>query len=186
MKSPSAYCQLLFANCLLLIDLCLLPIAFCQLFIIKCKLLFANFFLIIDLCYLPIALCLLLIENCFSWYNLSFASMSVENLYREIPRTLSCYLWKNSCAFQRFDTQMKWAKATRGPKGHCRSPGNNESIKNWLRNGTKNNNTSSHMLLDHCYTFGLLLWTSSLKRHFLEEAPSPRHLFLSCHGSALG
>ena len=24
-------------------------------------------------------------------------------------------------------------------------------------NGTKNNNTSSHMLLDHCYAFGLLL-----------------------------
>ena len=29
--------------------------------------------------------------------------------------------------------------------------------KIWLRNGTKNNNTSSHMFLDHCYAFGLLL-----------------------------
>ena len=30
------------------------------------------------------------------------------------------------------------------------------------QNGTKkNNNTSSKMLLDHCYTFGLLLWPSN-------------------------
>ena len=30
------------------------------------------------------------------------------------------------------------------------------------QNGTKkNNNTSSQMLLDHCYTFGLLLWPSN-------------------------
>ena len=28
-------------------------------------------------------------------------------------------------------------------------------------NGKKNNNTSSQMLLDHCYTFGLLLWPSN-------------------------
>ena len=41
--------------------------------------------------------------------------------------------------------------------------------KKWLRNGTKNNNTSFHMLLDHCYTFGLLLYPSSLKKHLLEE-----------------
>ena len=27
----------------------------------------------------------------------------------------------------------------------------------WLRNGTKNNNTSFHMFLDQCYAFGLLL-----------------------------
>ena len=27
------------------------------------------------------------------------------------------------------------------------------------------------MFLDHCYTFGSLLWPSSLKKHFLEEAP---------------
>ena len=33
----------------------------------------------------------------------------------------------------------------------------------WLRNGAKNNNTSSHMLLDHCYAFGLLLYPSGLK-----------------------
>ena len=29
--------------------------------------------------------------------------------------------------------------------------------KIWLRNGTKNNNTSSYMFQDHCYAFGLLL-----------------------------
>ena len=29
--------------------------------------------------------------------------------------------------------------------------------KIWLRNGTKSINTSSHMLLDHCYAFGLSL-----------------------------
>ena len=27
----------------------------------------------------------------------------------------------------------------------------------WLQNETKNNNTSSQMLQDHCYAFGLLL-----------------------------
>ena len=27
--------------------------------------------------------------------------------------------------------------------------------------GEKNNNTSSQMLFDHCYTFGLLLWPSN-------------------------
>ena len=29
--------------------------------------------------------------------------------------------------------------------------------KIWLPNETKNNNTSFHMFLDHCYAFGLLL-----------------------------
>ena len=29
--------------------------------------------------------------------------------------------------------------------------------KIWLWNGTKNNNTSSHVLLDHCYAFSLSL-----------------------------
>ena len=29
--------------------------------------------------------------------------------------------------------------------------------KIWLPNETKNNNTSYHMFLDHCYAFGLLL-----------------------------
>ena len=38
-----------------------------------------------------------------------------------------------------------------------------------LRNGTKNNNTFPHMLLDHCYAFGLLLWPSGLKKKFLVE-----------------
>ena len=31
----------------------------------------------------------------------------------------------------------------------------------WLPNETKNNNTSSHMFLDHCYAFGLLLYFRS-------------------------
>ena len=65
---------------------------------------------------------------------------------------------------------------TRGPRAFYRSPDNQQQTvqsdkrpkgplsltwvqrmikKNW--NGTKNNNTSSHMLLDHCYTFGWLL-----------------------------
>ena len=59
---------------------------------------------------------------------------------------------------------------TRAPKGTDRSPEYNEYFcyeldsrvkinvsKIWLRNGTKNNNTSSHMLLDHCYAFDLSL-----------------------------
>ena len=33
----------------------------------------------------------------------------------------------------------------------------NNALKTWLQNGTKNNNTSSNMLLDHCYAFGLSL-----------------------------
>ena len=41
--------------------------------------------------------------------------------------------------------------------------------KIWLRNGTKSNNTTSHMLLDHCYEFRLLLYPSSLKKKFVEE-----------------
>ena len=48
-----------------------------------------------------------------------------------------------------------------------------KDIKNaskiWLRNGTKYNNTSSHMLLDHCYVFGLSLKLSGLKKKFLRK-----------------
>ena len=36
--------------------------------------------------------------------------------------------------------------------------------KIWRPNETKNNNTSSQMLLDHCYAFGLLLHFSGLKK----------------------
>ena len=36
--------------------------------------------------------------------------------------------------------------------------------KIWLRNGTKNNNTSSYMFQDHCYAFCLLLYPSGLKK----------------------
>ena len=56
-----------------------------------------------------------------------------------------------------------------------------------LLNGTKNNNTSSHMLLDHCYAFRLLLLPSSLKKKFFEEGtPTPFDLFLPHPGSAPG
>ena len=53
----------------------------------------------------------------------------------------------------------------------------NTASKIWLRNGTKNNNTSSHMLLDHCYAFGLILLPSGKKKKFLEEEnpPPPLH-----------
>ena len=45
------------------------------------------------------------------------------------------------------------------------------------QNGTKkNNNTSSQMLLDHCYTFGLLLWPFNSKEVVLwEKGPSLTH-----------
>ena len=56
--------------------------------------------------------------------------------------------------------------------------------KIWLRNGTKNNNTSSHMLLDHCYPFGLSLLPSGLKKKFYEEG-DPRDIFWPRPGSAL-
>ena len=42
--------------------------------------------------------------------------------------------------------------------------------KTRLRNGTKTSNTSSHILLNHCYTFCLLLYTSILKKKSLPEA----------------
>ena len=45
--------------------------------------------------------------------------------------------------------------------------------KMWFRNGTNNNNTSSHMLLDHCYAFGLSLLPSSL---WLFEEGDPRDI----------
>ena len=35
----------------------------------------------------------------------------------------------------------------------------------------KNNNTSSQMLLDHCYTFGLLLWPSNSEEVAFGEGP---------------
>ena len=33
----------------------------------------------------------------------------------------------------------------------------------------QNNNTSSHMFLDHCYALGLLLWPSGQKKKLFEE-----------------
>ena len=47
----------------------------------------------------------------------------------------------------------------------------------------KNNNTFSHMLLDHYYAFGLFLYPSGLNRKFLKEE-TPRDLFLPRPGSA--
>ena len=38
------------------------------------------------------------------------------------------------------------------------------ATKIWLQNGTKNNNTSSYMLLDHCYAFGIHTHTHTQKR----------------------
>ena len=65
-----------------------------------------------------------------------------------------------------------------------------KDIKNtskiWLRNGTKSNNISSHMLLDHCYAFGLSLKPSGLKKKFVEEGDPPRDLIWSRPGSAPG
>ena len=43
----------------------------------------------------------------------------------------------------------------------------NTQSKTRRQNGTKNNNTSSQMLLDHCYTFGLLLWPSNSEEEVL-------------------
>ena len=62
--------------------------------------------------------------------------------------------------------------------------GDKNASKIWLLNGTKNNNTSTHMLLDHCYAFGLSLWLSGLKK-FLKEG-DPCDLFLPCPGSTPG
>ena len=67
-----------------------------------------------------------------------------------------------------FGVIFNHVKETRAPGGTVRSPEYNEHFcyklefkiqesKIWLRNGTKNNNTSCHTLLDHCYEFGLLL-----------------------------
>ena len=41
-----------------------------------------------------------------------------------------------------------------------------------LLNGTKNNNTSSHMLLDHFCAFGLSLWPSGKEEVCQRQVPS--------------
>ena len=41
----------------------------------------------------------------------------------------------------------------------------------------KNNNTSSQMLLDHCYTFGLLLWPSNSEEIHIHALVYPPPLF---------
>ena len=50
----------------------------------------------------------------------------------------------------------------------------------------KNNNTSSHMLLDHCYAFGLSLKPSVLKKKFLKEGGSPLTYFCPALDPPLG
>ena len=56
--------------------------------------------------------------------------------------------------------------------------------KIWLWNGTKNNNTSSHMLLDHCYAFGCCC--SLTPSPPPTPHPHPRDLFYPRPGSAPG
>ena len=46
--------------------------------------------------------------------------------------------------------------------------------KIWLRNGAKDNNTSSHMLLGHFCLFGLLLCSSGLKKKYKKSGYLPR------------
>ena len=58
-----------------------------------------------------------------------------------------------------------------------------KTSKIWLQNETKNNNTSSKMLLDHCYAFGFFLKPSGLQKKFFEEGDH-RDLFLPRPGSA--
>ena len=106
-------CLLSITFCSLLVVYCLMIFAYCQLLFANCLLLNANCYFLIVFCLLHFAICQLLFANrklfFFSWYNLSFASMFVENQYRELLRTLHCYLWKNSCPFKRLDAQIKSA-----------------------------------------------------------------------------
>ena len=46
---------------------------------------------------------------------------------------------------------LKYTKMTKSKKT------SKTAAKIWLPNETKNNNTSSQMLLDHCYAFSMLL-----------------------------
>ena len=52
--------------------------------------------------------------------------------------------WRCAMTIAHSSLRLRWAK---------------KDVKNaskiWLWNGTKNNNNSSHMVLDHCYAFGL-------------------------------
>ena len=62
----------------------------------------------------------------------------------------------------RKDVQADWRRS------FCTYGRAKNGSKIWLRNGTKYNNTSFHMLLDHCYAFccrcSLPVWRSSLKK----------------------
>ena len=56
-----------------------------------------------------------------------------------------------------------------------------------FRIGTKYNDTSPHMLVDHCYELGLLMQPSGLKKKLLGEGdPPPLDIFLLRPGSAPG
>ena len=71
---------------------------------------------------------------------------------------------------------LKFTKMTKSKRRQKR-------IKNLTPNETKNNNTSSHMLLDHCYAFSLCC--SLPKKMFFREG-DPRDLFWPCPGSTPG
>ena len=82
-------------------------------------------------------------------------------------------------AYKSIKITFKYAKMTKSKK----DVKNASKIR--LQNGTKNNNTSSHMLLVHCYAFGLSLQPFGLKKKFLEEG-DPLDLFWPRRGSAPG
>ena len=48
-------------------------------------------------------------------------------------------------------------------------------LKIYLRNGTKNNKTSSNILLDHSHIFGLSFYAAGLKK-FLKDGARPEHI----------
>ena len=58
---------------------------------------------------------------------------------------------KHSNAYKSIEIALKYTKMTKSKKT------SKTRKKNWLQNGTKINNASSHMLLDHFHVFGLLL-----------------------------
>ena len=45
-----------------------------------------------------------------------------------------------------------------------------------FHSGTKNNNTSSHILLDHSHAFGLSFYAAGLKKKFLKDGAPLEHI----------
>ena len=58
---------------------------------------------------------------------------------------------KHFTAQKSIEIALKYTKMTKSKKT------SKNASKIWLPNETKNNNASSHMLLDHCYAFSMLL-----------------------------